>query len=104
LDVDFSSVSLVLNALLAYFNKNSIAVDFNFLYFLIYGYILSIAIFISGLIMNFYFILGIVGMFLVPIIGPISTKLGYILVSLLALIYGLYGGFIYFKNKQQEQR
>ena len=100
----FSSVSLVLNALLAYFNKNSIAVDFNFLYFLIYGYILSIAIFISGLIMNFYFILGIVGMFLVPIIGPISTKLGYILVSLLALIYGLYGGFIYFKNKQQEQR
>ncbi len=100
----FSSVSLVLNALLIHFNKNSLAVDFNFLYFLIYGYILSIAIFISGLVINFYFILGIVGMFLVPIVALLSTKFGYILISLLALVYGLYGGYVYFKNKSKEGR
>ncbi len=98
----FSSVSLVLNALLIYFNKNSLAVDFNFLYFLIYGYIFSIAIFISGLVINFYFILGIVGMFLVPVVVLLSTKFGYILISLLALVYGLYGGYVYFKNKSKE--
>jgi hypothetical protein len=100
----FSSVSLVLNAMLVYFNKNLIAFDFNFLYFLIYGYILSIAIFISGLIVNFYFILGIVGMFLVPIVGPFSAKLGYILISLLALVYGLYGGYVYVKNRPGEEK
>lgn len=100
----FSSISLLFNSLLVYFNRNSVMVNFDFLYLLIYGYILSVAIFISGLIMNFYFILGIVGMFLIPIVSTFSINLGYILISLISLAYGLYGGYIYFKNRIREEK
>jgi len=80
--------------------KNNINIDFSFLFLILFGYVMGVGIFISGLIENMFFIIGLIGIFGIPILTLINLKLGYLTASIVSFLCAIVGLKIYLRREK----
>ncbi|MDI6861383.1 MAG: hypothetical protein QMD25_05155 [Caldisericia bacterium] len=86
-------------SLINYLAKNNLNFDYAFIFILLFGYITSVGIFISGIIINGLFLIGLIGIFGIPIFSLININFGIIMAIFVTLLTSIYGCLIYFKKE-----
>ncbi|MGB9842958.1 MAG: hypothetical protein ACPLN1_01215 [Caldisericia bacterium] len=94
-----SGMGFVFSSLIKYFLQNNINLDYTFLFILLFGFITSVGIFMGGLIITTFFIIGLIGIFGIPLLSLLNINYGVILASLVPLLTSIVSGFIYFKKE-----
>lgn len=87
-------------SLINYLSKNNLNFDYTIIFILLFGYITSVGIFISGIIINGFFLIGLIGIFGIPILFLINIRAGIITTILITLLTSIYGSLIYFKKEK----
>lgn len=92
-------MGFVFLSLIKYFLKNNINFDYTFIFILLFGFITSVGVFIGGLIITTFFIIGLIGIFGIPLLSLLNINFGIIFASLVPLLTSIVSSFIYFKKE-----
>ncbi|MBC7194287.1 MAG: hypothetical protein H5U37_01320 [Caldisericia bacterium] len=96
-----AGMGFVIISIFNYLSKISINIESIYIFILLFGFISSVGIFISGLVISGFFLVGIIGIFGIPILSIININLSIILASLIFLFASIYSGLIYFKKERK---